>query len=371
LIKPQPDFKTLVPQFRFEGEFIRGEVHGFGHINDTYVVYFRQPDGSKRKYILQWINHYVFRKPAELMRNIESVTTHLRQKVTAAGGDPYRETLTLIPTRSGEPYHKTLDGFYWRSYHFIENALTYQIPASLKHVYNAAHAFGSFQRMLDDFPPDQLYDTIPDFHNTAKRFETFVQALEADEYNRAWSVRDEIEFILRHADETRLLVDMIDQGRLPVRATHNDTKFNNVMIDELTGESLCVIDLDTVMRGSALYDFGDAIRSITNTAAEDARNLSMVHFNLEIFEHYANGYLNATLYALTPDEIAHLPFSARLMTLECGMRFLTDYLSGDVYFRTKRPNHNLDRARTQFKLLQEMEDNYEAMIRIIHKKTGG
>jgi Ser/Thr protein kinase RdoA (MazF antagonist) len=367
LKRTEPDFLNLVKHFNFEGDFIRAEPYGYGHINDTYTVFFKQADGKFRKYILQWINHFVFKHPVGLMKNIEAITDHLRRKVISAGGNPDRETLTLVPTRTGKTYHKTKDGLYWRSYTFIEDALTYQTPASMRHVYNAARAFGNFQKMLDDFPVDRLFDTIPDFHNTPKRYQTFIRAVEMDEHNRASGVRDEIEFVMRRADEMHVVVDLIEQGRLPERVTHNDTKYNNVMIDDLTGESLCVIDLDTVMGGSALYDFGDAIRSISNTAAEDERDLSQVRFSLETFQYYARGYLDATINALTPDEIDHLPFSARLMTLECGIRFLTDYLEGDVYFRTHRENHNLDRCRTQFKLVQEMEENYQEMMQTIEK----
>lgn len=367
MIKQEPDFQNLIPQFCFEGEFIRGERHGFGHINDTYIVYFEQAGSDPRKYILQRINHDVFKNPIELMKNIEAVTAHLRQKVIAASGDPERETLTLLLTRSGETHYKTADGFYWRSYQFIENALTYQTPANLQQVYNAAHTFGSFQQMLEDFPVEQLFDTIPDFHHTPKRFDSFVQAVEADVYNRARDVKDEISFVLNRADQMRALVDSIEEGRLPVRVTHNDTKFNNLLIDTTTGKGLCVIDLDTVMRGTVLYDFGDAIRSICNTAVEDETNLSLVRFNRERFEQFARGYLDTMRNSLVPDEITTLPLAAKLMTLECGMRFLTDYLNGDVYFRTKHQDHNLDRCRVQFKLLQEMEEDYSEMVRAIKK----
>lgn len=364
-MRPEPDFLNIIPHFNFGGQFIRAEPYGFGHINDTYAAYFRKTEGTTYRYIMQRINHYVFKNPEELMKNIAAVTTHLRRKIIKAGGNPNRETLTLIPTLDGKIFHRTDKGYYWRVYIFIENALTYQTPESLQHVYNAARAYGNFQQMLGDFPADQLYETIPDFHNTAKRFETFVSVVEKDLHNRAHDVRDTIDFVLRRADEMPVLFDLLQQGRLPVRVTHNDTKYNNVMIDDESGEGVCVIDLDTVMPGSFLYDFGDAIRSITNTAAEDERDLSIVHFSLETFEKYAQGYLAATREALTAVEVKNLAFSARLMTLECGMRFLTDHLDGDIYFRTKRKNHNLDRCRTQFKLVQEMEEKYEEMSRII------
>jgi Ser/Thr protein kinase RdoA (MazF antagonist) len=230
-----------------------------------------------------------------------------------------------------------------------------------------AQAFGGFQRLLSDFPDEQLHHTIPDFHHTPKRFSAFVQAVQRDVMNRAHSVRKEIEFVEQRADETSTLIDLLDKGLLPQRVTHNDTKFNNVMIDDETGQGVCVIDLDTVMPGLSLYDFGDAVRSGANTAAEDEPNLTQVAINLDIFERFVAGYLGATRDFLTPLEIVHLPFSARLMTLECGMRFLNDHLNGDLYFRIQRENHNLDRCRTQFKMVQDMEARFEEMVRIVER----
>lgn len=368
-MRPEPDFPKIIPHFMFEGAFISAEAYGFGHINDTYAANFRQEDGTTRQYIMQRINHFVFKKPVELMSNISAVTGHLREKILETGGNPDRETLRLIPAQNGDDFHQTEEGDYWRVYVFIENALTYQIPESLQHVYNAARAYGSFQQLLADFPAAQLYETIPDFHNTARRFETFINVVEKDAHNRALAVKDEIDFVLQRAEEMPVFVDLIDQGKLPVRVTHNDTKFNNVMIDDKTGEGICVIDLDTVMPGSLLYDFGDAIRSISNTAEEDEQNLSIVHFNLETYERYTQGYLDAMHKSLTPVEIEYLAFSSRLMTLECGIRFLADHINGDIYFRTKRDNHNLDRCRTQFKLVEEMEAQFEKMIRIVERNT--
>ncbi len=362
---PELDFDKIVSHFKFKGEFIRAEQIESGHINDTCIAYFRQVDGTTLRYILQRINHFVFKKPEQVMANILAITTHLHEKTIVEGGDPYRETLTLIPACNGSMYHRTDRGDYWRAYIFIDNALTYQIPQSPQHVYNAARAYGRFQQSLGDFPVEQLHETIPDFHNSSLRYKTFIHVLENDEHNRAMGVKNEIEFVLQRADDMPVLVDLVETGKLPVRVTHNDTKFNNVMIDDETGEGICVIDLDTVMPGSLLYDYGDAIRSITNTAEEDERDLSMVHFSLETFERYTQGYLDATRDTLEPMEIENLAFSARLMTLECGMRFLTDYINGDIYFRTKHENHNVDRCRTQFKLVKEMEKYVENMSQII------
>jgi len=368
-MRSEPDFSKIVPNFIFEGAFIKAETYGLGHINDTYAAYFQQEDGSTKRYILQRINHFVFKKPDELMANISAVTSYLRKKITQSGGDPARETLTLIPTRDDGTFHQTESGDTWRAYIFIENALTYQIPQNHQHVYNAARAYGNFQQLLSDFPATQLYETIPNFHNTAHRFDTFVSVVEKDEHNRAQAVKDEIDFVLHRAEEMPVFVDLNNQGELPVRVTHNDTKFNNVMIDDNTGEGICVIDLDTVMPGSLLYDFGDAIRSITNTADEDERDLSIVHFSLETYERYTQGYLDAMRHSLTPVEIDHLAFSARLMTLECGLRFLADHINGDIYFRTTRKDHNLDRCRTQFKLVEEMEAHFNQMTGIIERNT--
>jgi len=367
----QTDFQHLASHFNFKGEFLRAEPYGHGHINDTYRLFFERTDGSLKKYILQRINKFVFQNPAGLMKNIEAVTSHLSQKVIADGGDLERETLTLVPTRAGQSFHLSEDGQYWRSYHFIEKAIAYQVPASLKHVYHAARAFGNFQYILDDFPATDLSETIPDFHNTPKRFEDCLRALDADPHHRARDVKDEVNFILQRKDELMVVVELIKQGRLPVRVTHNDTKFNNVLLDERTGVGVCIIDLDTVMPGSVLYDFGDAIRSIANTAEEGQRDLSKVHFDIDVFDQYARGYLDVFGHALTSTEQDLLAFSARLMTLECGIRFLTDHLNGDVYFRIQRENHNLHRCRAQFKLVQEMEVHYSAMQRIIERYGAG
>jgi Ser/Thr protein kinase RdoA (MazF antagonist) len=366
-MRSESTLSEIVPHFNFDGEYLRAEIFKFGHIHDTYFVYFRKPDASEHRCIMQGINLYVFQKPEELMENITGVTKHLQRKIIASGGDPKREGLTLVPTRDGKFFHKTDSGEYWRAYNFIEGARTYMQPASTDHVYSAARAYGTFQRNLSDFPVDRLHETIPNFHHTVKRFENFVQVVEKDGHNRARDVGEEINFVLRRADETSVLVDLVDAGDLPLRVTHNDTKFNNVMIDDQTGEGVCVIDLDTVMPGSSLYDFGDAIRSITNTGAEDEPDLSKVRFSLEAFEAYTRGYLETTRDGLTRAEIEHLAFSARLMTLECGMRFLTDHLDGDVYFKTHRPDHNLDRCRTQFKLVADMEQEEEKMGEIVGK----
>jgi Ser/Thr protein kinase RdoA (MazF antagonist) len=299
------------------------------------------------------------------MQNVERVTAHLRKKIVVAGGDPERETLNLVPTMDGGTFCKTDTGEYWRAYIFIKGARTYQMAESLDHVYNVAKAFGRFLKLLDDFPAEQLYETIPDFHNTGKRFRALLAAVERDAKNRAQSVRAEIEFAERRAEETSVLVDLLERRKLPNRVTHNDTKFNNVMIDDETGQGICVIDLDTVMSGLSLYDFGDAVRSGANSADEDEPDLSKVCIDLDIFDRFASGYLDVARDFLTPTEVAHLAFSAKLMTFECGIRFLTDHLNGDVYFKIHRENHNLDRCRTQFKMVRDMENKFERMEEIV------
>ena len=360
----KPNFQEIVRQFRFEGDFSSANPYGVGHINDTYMVVFKQ-HGSIQRYILQQINHNIFLNPEGMMRNIDVVTSHLRRKIMARGGDPRRETHTLIPTIDGNSYLRTEEGEYWRGYHFIDNASTFEVAEYLDHVYNAARAFGKFQNLLSDYPSEQLVETIPDFHNTRVRFETFIEAVESDDLNRARSAKSEIDFIMQRAKDTSVLVDMRERGELPERITHNDTKFNNVMIDNETGVGVCVIDLDTVMPGLSLYDFGDAIRSLANPAAEDERDLSLVRFDLEIYDLYTHGYLDAVGDVLTPLEIKYLPFSAVLMTLECGMRFLTDHLGGDKYFKIHRENQNLDRCRTQFKMVEDMGLHFDQMASIV------
>jgi hypothetical protein len=362
----KPDFKEIVHQFSFEGDFLSVSPYGIGHINDTYIAVFKD-NGTTQRYILQRINHHVFLNPEGLMRNIEAVTSHLSRKIKALGGDPRRETLTLIPTVDGNSFICTEEGDYWRGYLFINNASTYEFVECLDHVYSAARAFGNFQNLLSDYPADQLIETIPDFHNTRKRFETFTKAVNEDSLNRAASSEPEIEFVLQRVKDTSALVNMQERGDLPERITHNDTKFNNVMIDNETGVGVCVIDLDTVMPGLSLYDFGDAIRTLANPAAEDERDLSLVQFDLEIFDYYTHGYLDAVGEVLVPAEIDQLPFSAILMTLECGIRFLTDHLQGDKYFKIHRKNHNLDRCRTQFKMVEEMESRFAQMMGIVEK----
>lgn len=360
-------FDDLVPHFCFEGKLIQVEPCGLGHINDTYAAHFCRQNGEVHRYLMQRINRHVFQDINGLMQNISAVTKHLRKKIATAGGDPDRETLTLVPTIEAKTFHQRPGGDCWRAYTFIEGARTYEAVESLEHIDNVARAFGNFQKLLADFPAAQLHHTIPDFHHTRKRFDALVKAVDWDVANRAHLVQPEIEFAERRAAETSVLVELLDQGRLPQRVTHNDTKINNVMIDDDTGEGVCVIDLDTVMPGSILYDFGDSVRTGAALGAEDERDLRRVGIRLDAFDKLAHGYLSTTRSWLEPIEMDQLAFSAKLMTLECGMRFLTDHLNGDVYFKIHRMNHNLDRCRTQFKMVRDMEESMPQMVRIVNR----
>jgi Ser/Thr protein kinase RdoA (MazF antagonist) len=360
-------FEEIVKCFKFSGEFVGAYRYGSGHINDTYLCCFDFENGDKKRYIIQRINHNVFRQPEELMTNIEGITKHLKKKIVLAGGNPERETLNIIPAKDGKSYHKTEDDQYWRVYLFIENAHTYDIVENFNHFYNAGRAFGMFQKHLSDFPAKKLHETIPNFHNTKKRYEDFIKAVEKDPFNRAGDVKKEIEFAIKHEGETSVLTDLLKSGKLPLRVTHNDTKFNNVMIDDKTGEGICVIDLDTVMSGSSLYDYGDSIRFGTNPAAEDEKDLSKVWMELNLFEYYTHGFLDAARDFLKPIEYEYMPFSAKLMTYECGIRFLADYINGDIYFKVHHDAQNVDRTRTQFKLVTEMEQKEDEMRKIIEK----
>jgi hypothetical protein len=365
------DIKEIANHFHFDGQFVGISSYGDGHINDTYAASFRNPEGSLHRYLLQRINHNVFKNPMALMQNIERVTQHLQRKIVAAGGDPTRETLTLIPTTEGGFLYQTTEGEYWRAFLFIENAQTFNNPINSKHIYSAARTLGTFQKNLADFPAETLHETIPDFHHTQKRFETFIQAVELDSHNRASLVKDEIHFVQSRAGDTSILTNLLVRGELPLRITHNDTKLNNVLIDDKSGEGICMIDLDTVMPGLSLYDFGEFVRTGAALAAEDETELSKVGFSLEIFEQLARGYLDAAHDFLTPTEIDYLPFAAKLMTFEDGIRFLTDYLSGDVYYKIHRQQHNLDRCRTQFRMVLALGTHYDEMKAIIKKYSHG
>ena len=333
--------------------------YGNGHINSTYLV------GTSPRFILQRINTDIFHDPDGVMENILSVTSFLRSKILAHGGDPMRETLTIVPTSDNHSYYRAPDGGCYRVYLFIENALSVDRAPTPEVFAESAHAFGKFQQMLTDFPAEKLHETIPHFHDTPDRLRIFRETLAKDPVGRAASVQEEIRFVLDRAEEMSTVTDAIADGSVPLRVTHNDTKLNNVMLDAKTGKGICVIDLDTVMPGSMLYDYGDALRFGASTAAEDERDLDKVSFDLNYFRAYTKAYLEELGDSVTPRERELMPFSAKLMTLECGMRFLTDYLDGDHYFRIHRAGHNLDRCRTQFRLVADMERKMSDMKAIV------
>ncbi|MDR3293128.1 MAG: aminoglycoside phosphotransferase family protein [Clostridiales bacterium] len=357
------NIQRILDEFNYAGRFIGLAPYGAGHINDTFLIEFDTP---KTYYILQRINSGIFQNVPALMRNFELVTDFLGKKCLAAGVDPKRGALTLIYTRSGKSYVKLKDE-YFRSFVFIDRATAHQSVEKPEHFFEAGRAFGRFAALLGEFDASQLFESIPNFHDTAKRYATFIRTLESDTQKRVAGVADEIAFTLARKAITKKVVDLLSKNELPLRVTHNDTKLNNVMIDDESGEGIAVIDLDTVMAGSLLYDFGDSIRSGCNTGAEDEKNLSLVHFDLGLFESYARGYLKEVGGFITQKERELLTFAPILMTFECGMRFLTDYLDGDRYFKTKYPEHNLDRARTQYKLVAEMEQRTEDMKRILEE----
>lgn len=335
--------------------------YGNGHINDTYC-------SVSSKYIIQRINTDVFQDVDALMGNIERVTEFLKKKIIAEGGDPERETLTVVKTVDGKPYYKFDDDNVFRVYLCIGQTYTIESDKTPEDMYNAGKGFGKFQQMLADFDAESLNETIVDFHNTPKRVEALKQAIAEDRAGRADSVRVEIDFALKNAEFSDIVVNGIKSGDIPLRVTHNDTKINNILYDEQSGEAIAVIDLDTVMPGSMLYDFGDALRMGASTAAEDETNLDDVRFDKECFEAFARGYLAETKSVMSPMELELLPFSVKLLTYECGTRFLTDYLNGDIYFKIHRENHNLDRARNQFKLVSEIakiEDELKEIVRNI------
>jgi hypothetical protein len=363
----KPDLIEVIHGFNFNGEFNSVEPLECGNINDTYIVVCKGGSESVFRYILQKINHNVFKEPENLMKNVIAVTGHIRKKVIDQCGDSSRETLNFISVRDGGFVYKCSCGNYWRAYSYIDGVKTYQIVEDPLHFHNAGRAFGKFQRLLSDFPAEELYETIPDFHNTPKRYKTFLKAVEEDAAGRVKEVKQEIMFVKKRARFLSLLANFIERGDIPLRVTHNDTKFNNVLIDDKTGEGICVIDLDTVMPGSSLYDFGDSIRSGANTAGEEELDLSRVTMDLGLFDQFTRGFLEYTHDFLTPHEIEYLPFSANLITIELGMRFLTDYINGDVYFKTSRPDQNLHRARVQFKLVEDMEAKYNKMKAIVDK----
>ena len=361
------DFNKIIANFKIDGQLISCERYGEGHINETYLATVNE-GGKAVNYIVQKINKSLFTDVEKLMSNITLVTEFVRKKVALGGGDPDREVLTVVYTKDGKSYYHCADvDEYFRVYVFIDRAIAHMQADRPGLFYQSAVAFGRFAMQLADFDASKLYEILPNFHNTKVRYENFMRSLSLDKKKRAQSVAAEIEFVKSRKDYCGRIVDLLESGEMPLKVTHNDTKLNNVMLDEKTDKPVAVIDLDTVMPGSICYDFGDSIRFGCNPAVEDEKDLSKVVFDLGLFEEYTKGYLTAMAGSITEVEKANLAMGAMLMTYECGMRFLTDYLDGDTYFHTKYEGQNLDRARTQFKLVSDMEKSYDKMLEIVAK----
>ena len=358
------DFPAVISRFRAWGDLVSVKPHGSGHINDTFKVEFGMA-GRPVHYLLQRINHTIFKDPPAMMENILRVTNHLRMKLKQGGcADVTRHSMCVVMARDGKTCYHDPNGNWWRMYLFVEGARTHDRIQDVKQAFEVARAYARFQMMLADLPPPRLHDTIPNFHNTPMRLAALRDVIQRDPCNRGKDVAEQIDFVEQRASLCGRLLDRQARGEIPERITHNDTKLNNVMLDEKTNEGVCVVDLDTVMPGLVLYDFGDMVRSATAAALEDEHDMSKVGMRIDMFEALARGYLSEATF-LNAAEREELVFSARLITLMIGMRFLTDYLQGDTYFKIKRPQHNYDRCRGQFKMVQCMEQQEETMQRIV------
>ena len=356
----------ITPNFNVEGKVVSAEKYGSGHINETILVTLAK-DGVQTPYILQRINKNVFKNPPELMENYVGVTAFLREKIVAAGGDPDRETLNVIKARDGKNYYCDADGEYWRMLVFVTDSVSYDKVERPEQFYESAVAFGNFQSLLREYPASTLFETIVNFHNTPDRYRQLMEAVAADKCGRLAEVEAEVAFARAREEFAGTLERAHAEGKLPLKVTHNDTKLNNILFDNATGKPLCVVDLDTIMPGYAVNDFGDSIRFGATTALEDEADLSKVNFDINLYELYVKGFIEGAKGGLSEGELEMLPIGAMMMTFECGMRFLTDYLSGDTYFRTSREKHNLDRARNQFKLVSDMEKCLPEMRAIVAK----
>jgi len=360
------ELPEIVSRFRTGGEVVSVEPWGSGHIHDTFVSRVETGFGTVR-YIHQRINHGIFPSPENVMENITRVTEHIRGKISRAGDDPERRTLTVVPLSEGGNLYRSPAGDYWRTFLFIENAGTYDLPQGQGHARSVAAAFARFQEMLSDLPGPPLHETIPHFRDTRRRFRSLLEAIEADRLDRAAGTQPEIEFALKREHLAGTLEDLLAARTVPERIVHHDTKINNVLIDDRTGEGICVIDLDTVMPGTTLYDFGNAVRMGAARAAEDERDLSLVGLDTDLFEALVEGYLSEGRRFLTTAEIDHLTGAPRITTFMVGVRFLADHLAGDTYFRIHREGHNLDRCRTQFRMVNDMEEKAERLRAIVER----
>lgn len=356
----QDDFRRICSKFALYGDFLVAVPFGGGHVNDTFQLTFDQ-GGVRLHYVLQRINRNVFRKPEQVMENMDRVTRHLLARIHAEKVETRKRTIRLLRTFANQPFVTDEQGDVWRAYIFVENARAYDVLETPEQAFKVAQAFGEFQCNLVDLPGPRLHETIPDFHNTPKRLETLRQAIRRDPVGRERRVRREIDFIMKRAEETQHLLKLQAEGAIPERITHNDTKVNNILIDDLTGDGICVIDLDTVMPGLSLYDFGDMVRAGTSPAEEDEVNLAKVGMRFDMYEALYRGFLSSAGSFLTEAERENLPFSGKLITFEIAIRFLTDYLEGDVYFKVKRPEHNLERCRNQLRMVESIEEQSKRM----------
>lgn len=358
----------IAKEFAVDGQPISYIECKVGHINNTYIVDF-DIDGLKDKFVLQRINTYVFKNPDHVMSNIIGVTTFIKKRLIQNGDNAERGTLSFINCRanSEEYCYRDGEGGCWRMYHYIDNVTSYALAENTDLFEKAGYAFGNFQHLLSDYDASSLYETIPNFHNTKLRFQRFLEVLKKASEDRKEAAADEIDFALKREVQCSFIVDEINNGSIPLRVTHNDTKLNNILMDNKTNEGVCIIDLDTVMPGSALYDFGDAIRFGASNALEDEKDLSKVFFRADMFEAFAKGYIRGTCGAMTEREIEYLPLGAQIITFETGLRFLTDYLENDVYFKTAYSDHNLVRAKNQFKLVHDLETRINEFKNIVNK----
>ena len=356
----------VIAAFDFPATLMGAVRYGSGHINDTFCLVCQPQEGKAIRFVLQGLSVAAFPRQDELMENFIGVTSHLRKKIEAAGGDVMRETLNLVNTRDGKPYYTDSTGKVWRLMPYVEGTVCLQ-KATPELFEASARAFGRFQRLLNDYPAHTLHESIVNFHNTEDRFAKFLAALEADKLGRAKDVQAEVQFVLDRKADCSVALNALREGKLPLRVTHNDTKLNNVLIDEQTQEGICIIDLDTTMPGLSIYDFGDSIRFGANHSAEDEKDLTKVNFDIELYKIYTRGFLEGAQGGLTDAELEYLPWGAKLMTLECGIRFLTDYLDGDNYFHIRYADQNLDRCRTQFKLVSDMEQQWDEMHAIVRE----
>ena len=358
------EIKHIIRQFCYEGTYKSAYEIKAGNVNATYRLTYADGD-AERFYVLQKINRVAFRDPDGLMENVIRVTNHIEAKLDKNDPDFYRKRLRFVPATGGGYLYCDDVGNYWRSYVYVDNVTAHDSINDPHLFYEAGKGFGEFQKQLFDFPAAQLHETIPNFHNTKRRFYDFVAAIAADKADRVHGIEAEIDFLFDRRKMMGEIVDKLDSGVLPVRVTHNDTKLNNVLIDNVTGKAICVIDLDTVMPGSSLYDFGDAIRFGASTAAEDEEDLSKISLDMELFKLFTKGFIEEISGALEKEEIRYLPLGVKVITCELAMRFLTDYINGDEYFKTKSPDHNLIRARAQMKLLTEIEAKYDEMVKYV------